>query len=220
VQEFLSWVEKNYAYSVLGPYDVDEEKPFVPLEKIQRYFSIGPGIASSNQRLDALLIDLFYPNIPPVDSDAIRQNYLLVLCVLLSCGKGRHIKDFVESKISDDALPLKQTELYDRLSTAVFAQLPLCEDFYAKQWQFCVPFFETSYLQNRTFADKQLLPIVRQEKLGISTIDPNLHVSKFQIYLYSFYNEFIDEEDQAVRYFILSFVVLNNVSSNPNLCRA
>jgi hypothetical protein len=196
VQAFLSWAERNFAYSVFGS---AKERPFVPLDKIQRYFSKVPATASSNQRLDALLIDLFYPQHPPVDSDTVQQSYLLVLCILLSCGEGKHVRVFIEQEMSDRELPF----LKYNSPVFVHSSPDLKKDFSHNQWRFCVPIFETPLLQNRTFDDNQRLPIVREEELDPATDLGNvLPMSRFRIWLYKSYNKLIDEETKAVCHYI------------------
>jgi hypothetical protein len=52
-------MERNLAYSVLGPEDDNTERSFLPVDKARQYFA-------DFKKLNTLLKDLYYPDDPLV----------------------------------------------------------------------------------------------------------------------------------------------------------
>jgi len=206
-------MERNLAYSVLGPPgDDNTERPFLPVGKARQYFA-------DIMKLNALLEDLYYPDDLLVDPDIVLQDYTLVLCTLISCGEGKRLPAFVRLKMSDKDLPLTEyAEIWSKIMTDETTQQIFANKFVARQWQFCIPIFDSSLLSGSFFTSSAILPIVRKEKLELfpaPTFDDDddgdakdegeyYPRTSFRIWLHGSCNKLVDGENKTVGYTLYS----------------
>jgi hypothetical protein len=133
-----------------------QEQKFVPFEVFAHYLA-------EDNRLEQLLWTIFEDEDPlPVEVSVVQETCLKVFCILLSIGKARFIRPFVEhDDLVDSHLPFHSKPGNFPASTC---QPSLWDLFSEKQWMFCPA--EMSYKIHNSLDPHRILPIVKREVLA------------------------------------------------------
>lgn len=133
---------------------------FVPIQAVKTYLQ-----ESESERLKGILEELYAipcSSLPP-PPEIVLNEYVAILCILVSIDQGATLHEFTRNNIRDVSLPLpvdpKQNPQHFPPDTGKFYK-----KFCREQWKFCAPEFSVNL--DRNFDKNLILPIERMEQIG------------------------------------------------------
>jgi hypothetical protein len=154
LQDFLQFLEASL---ILADNPATRQKQkFLPFQELAGYLA-------EDDRLEHLLWSIFEDEETlPVEVSVVQENYLKAFCILLSIGKARYIRTFVEhDDLLDSQVPFHALPRNFPISTC---QPSLWDLFSEKQWMFCAA--EMSYKIYNSLDAHRILPIVERKVLA------------------------------------------------------
>lgn len=158
IRNFKEKIQETTCYSLANPNN-DEKRPFIPLKRVEAYFS-----ENQNERLNNILKALYHPDIPPTYPEAILKRYTLVFCILLEIGRGDIIHLFTEhDALRDNHLPFDESNAPPQFPEPA-GKPSFYQEFCQHQWKYSIPSFRRPL--DQSFPPQQILPIIARDQLS------------------------------------------------------